>query len=252
MVRTKRLRDRLDAPSRAKFLVWRAFERAGHPRDVVVKIDGGPRLLLRARPASDVEIAYELFREDVYRVPVERVGDDVRCVVDLGANAGYAIAYFAWHLPRAHFIAFEPNPTLVRALYRNIQINGLESRVTVHPAAASVTDGELDLTDAEAESSLLVRPGVPTVKVRAEDFFSAIGTTRVDLLKMDVEGAEYPLMSDPRFAALSPRAIVMEWHSTDDHPDGRRWCTERLEQLGYRVDPYKDLSERTGMIFAVR
>ena len=52
-------------------------------------------------------------------------------IVDLGANAGFSLTYFAWNFPQARFVAFEPNPSLLRALYRNVQLNGLESRVTV-------------------------------------------------------------------------------------------------------------------------
>ena len=65
-----------------------------------------------------------------------------------------------------------------------------------------------------------------------------------------VEGAEYALLADPRFFALRPRAIVMEWHATEAHPDGERWCVERLTDLGYSVNPYMPLTDRSGMIFA--
>jgi FkbM family methyltransferase len=252
MATQPRLRDRLDPYSQAKYVAWRALERAGHASSVVVTVTGGgPRLRLRSPPARDAAIAYELFVEELYRMPLEKVRGHVKCVVDLGANAGFAIAYMARLLPEARFIAFEPNPTLVKALYHNIRLNRLEPRVSVHAAAACVADGVVDLSDEEAESTLLIRPGVPTLRVPAEDVFTAVNADRVDLLKMDIEGAEYPILADPRFAELGPGAVVMEWHSTEDHPDGRRWCTERLESLGYSVDPYRELSARTGMLLAL-
>jgi hypothetical protein len=69
---------------------------------------------------------------------------------------------------------------------------------------------------------------------------------------MDIDGGEYAILSDPRFAALRPRAIVMEWHSTDEHRDGRAWCLDSLRQLGYAAEDYFDLSDKTGMIYASR
>jgi FkbM family methyltransferase len=244
-------RHRLDAPSHAKYLLWRALERAGWSRaEVVVRLKGGPRLLLRGRPARDLDTAYELFQQEVYRFAVDRAGDDVRWIVDLGANAGFSLTYFAWNFPRAHFVVFEPNPALLRALYRNVQLNGLESRVTIHPTAACASHGDIELSDEESESSVLPRPGARRITVCGEDLFEALAGVRVDLLKMDIEGAEHRLLSDARFAALKPRSIVMEWHSTDEHPEGQRRCVESLESLGYTVKSYLDLGPRTGMIYA--
>jgi FkbM family methyltransferase len=251
MSNTQWFRDTLDAPSRVKYLLWRAMNRAGLKRDeVVVQVKGGPQILLRGRPARDLDTAYELFRVEVYRRAVDELRGGARCIVDLGANTGYALAYLAAHFPQARFIAFEPHPRLLRALYRNIQLNGLEGRVRVHPAAATTRTGELSLTDEESESTLAKRPGVRTIEVMGEDLFDALAGVQVDLLKMDIEGAEYPLLDDPRFVALKPRAIVMEWHSTDEHPDGKTWCADRLKQLGYAVEPYMGLTNRSGMIFA--
>ena len=93
-------RHRLDTASHAKYLLWRALERVGYSRrEVVVKLRAGPRLLLRAPPARDLDTAYELFRQEVYRYAVDHAGDDVRLIVDLGANAGYSLAYFRMELP---------------------------------------------------------------------------------------------------------------------------------------------------------
>ena len=237
--------------SHARYPLWRAFERAGYSRgEVIVKLKEGPRLMLRSPPARDLETAYELFQQEVYRFAVERVGGDVRLIVDLGANAGFSLTYFAWNFPRARFVVFEPNPTLLRALYRNVQLNGLESRVIGHPTAACTTSGDIELTDEESESSVLTRPGARTLTVRGEDLFEALSGLRIDLLKMDIEGAEHGLLADSRFAALRPRSIVMEWHSTEAHPQGQRRCVESLESLGYSVNTYLDLGPKTGMIYA--
>jgi hypothetical protein len=54
-----RFRDKLDVKSQAKYLLWRTSRFVRSNRDVVVRIKGGPRLLVRARPARDLETAYD-------------------------------------------------------------------------------------------------------------------------------------------------------------------------------------------------
>ena len=52
--------------------------------------------------------------------------------------------------------------------------------------------------------------GEDWVDVPVVDFFAEPGA---DLVKIDIEGAEWALLSDPRLARLEARVIVMEWHA---------------------------------------
>ena len=75
----------------------------------------------------------------------------------------------------------------------------------------------------------------------------------IDLLKMDIEGSEYPLLADSRFERLDVKALVVEWHVTAEHPasEGRDWCLERLHQLGYQTQITCDEVDH-GIIWAFR
>ena len=51
----------------------------------------------------------------------------------------------------------------------------------------------------------------------------------VALLKIDIEGAEWAILEDPRLAALDAEAIVLEWHAMGcpigTRPSGRGDCS---------------------------
>ena len=193
--------------------------------------EGGPRLLLRAPPARDLDTAYELFQQEVYRFAVDHAGDDVRLIVDLGANAGYSLAYFRMELSSRAARRVRAKPHAAPRPIPERSTERARIAVTIHPTAACAQRGDIELSDEESESTVLPRPGARTITVYGEDLFEALAGLRIDLLKMDIEGAEHRLLDDPRFAALKPRSIVMEWHSTPEHPQGQRRCVESLEEL---------------------
>jgi FkbM family methyltransferase len=128
-------------------------------------------------------------------------------------------------------------------LRENLRRNGLKGRVVVHPAAAGVREGRMFLSDQGMSSrvSSAGRPGDLSVPV--VDFFEEVGDGPIDLLKIDIEGSEYALLADARFAQLSVHTLVLEWHPTPDFPgdSGGAWCRERLAAAGYVVEEHKAL-----------
>jgi hypothetical protein len=65
---------------------------------------------------------------------------------------------------------------------------------------------------------------------------------------MDIEGGEYAILGDPRFALLRPRCLVMEWHGTRNDRD---WCLSRFASLDYDTMELFD-HESYGMLWAFR
>ena len=86
-----------------------------------------------------------------------------------------------------------------------LALNGLTAKVHLHAAAAGTEAGRGWLTD-EGVRSTLVGPGGP-LETAVEDFFDEVGSEPIDFLKIDIEGGEYPLLADPRFAALQVRIL---------------------------------------------
>ena len=124
--------------------------------------------------------------------------------IDVGADIGYYSLKAAPLVgPTGHVIAVEPNPEALGRLQVNLAASGA-GVVAVAPVACSDTEGTLQLyvaPDANAGETSLSKANASqvgavtrTYQVRArplDDIVRESGVTRVDAIKVDVEGAEY-------------------------------------------------------------
>ena len=210
----------------------------------------GPEFLLRPRSAgnNDAVVAYEIFVHKFLRAPVRIPPERVKLIVDLGANVGMSCLYWLAAYWRAEVIAFEPHPGHAAQCRTNLERNGFTSRATLHEVAAGTANGQAWISDAGTSSQVGTVPG-DGYEIAVGDIFALLSGRRIDILKIDIEGSEYELLEDPRFAALDIRTIIMEWHERKDRPNGHAWCCERLKNLGFRLYPVFE-RETHGMMWA--
>lgn len=244
----EKLRRKLTSASELKYLLWRVM---GMHKDIVVKTRDGKLLSIRKAPAQDANIAHELFVLNVYDLPDQIAINGARTIVDVGANVGYSCVLWLQRFPGAKLLAFEPHPDHLRQINLHLKLNGLVERATVIAGVAGTRSGELFLTDRGPESALVVSSTEGTFPVEGVDWFSYL-SGEIDLLKIDIEGGEYELLNDLRFQALDVKVCVLEWHTTADQPDGRRWCVERFTSLGYKVISGKLEQPHAGLLWAYK
>lgn len=227
-----------------RYALWRLRRRRP---TVCLCLRGGPRLLLRSPFAgnNDYGVAYEVFVHRHYACPRPLPPASVGLVVDLGANVGFSCLYWLTRYPAARLIALEPHPGHAAQLRANLAVNGVSGRVELHEAAAGIAEGDIALSDA-GTSSAVRTDGAGGIAAKMLDVFALLAGRRIDILKLDIEGGEYAILGDPRFAALQPRALVMEWHGGRA---GRDWCRARLAALGYGIVELFDHDEY-GMLWA--
>jgi FkbM family methyltransferase len=216
----------------------------------------GSRLAVILRHRSrDVAILNEIFggtgRLNCYAPPSEIAawldGLTSPRIMDLGANIGLFGLYAFGRWPTASLTAFEPDPNNAILLHRTIAANDLGRRWTVNSSACSNRAGTVSfvaglLSESRmAETDEIGTMDVPMVDLFAEDH-------DVHLMKIDIEGAEWPILADARMPDLKARAIVLEWHTggcpeTDPHAAAIRL----LRAAGYsRTLDVGDLSARAG------
>jgi FkbM family methyltransferase len=167
--------------------------------------------------------------------------------VDVGANVGtYALALARHVGPRGEVIAVEPHPKIHERLAFNRSASGF-AQVKLVAAAASDADGELMIAtdDDNLGASHIVSDGpsvtgglsADAIKVpamRLQRILEEAGATRVDALKIDVEGFEdRVLIGFFREApdTLWPGAVVIEHLSRDEW---REDCLTDMVSRGYR------------------
>jgi len=187
---------------------------AGAPQRYQVQI-GGRHQDLWLRPASgDFFVLHELFLGECYFIP-QHWRNDVRTVVDLGANIGLSCLYFGRYFPQAHYICVEPEPGNVELLRRNTQ--GLGTSVQVLAAAVSDQAGEALFDDTRPSwgGQLRESPG-PGRQVRCmtgDEILALTQTGTIDLLKIDIEGAEARLFRGPCTWLQHVGMLVIEIHA---------------------------------------
>ncbi len=225
-------RDLLTPTSRLRYLAWRAMP---WPRSITVKFTNGQYTILPSHELLDLGTVYEVFVAQEYRSP-RGLGGGVRRIVDVGANVGHSVIYWARHYPEARIEAIEPHPRHAQLLGKVVKLNRLGDRVTIHMVAAGTRDGRGFLTDDTTASALRHSAEDGAIEVPVVDFFPRWGNAPIDLLKLDCEGAELGLMMDPRFAELNVKALVVEWHETPQAPRARERIVNRLRELGWQIE----------------
>lgn len=150
----------------------------------------------------------EVFLGDEYGLEViaetDRAG--IRRVLDVGANIGWFALAARSHFPTAVIHAYEPNPAAVALLRRNTETLD----VITYAEAVGANAGWVSLTmpDGRSVNARTVDGGeIPQVA-----FGDALGRLGgADLVKLDCEGAEWPLLDDIAPWA-SVRWLTMEYH----------------------------------------
>lgn len=160
--------------------------------------------------------------------------------IDVGANVGtYAMA-LARHIgPSGKVIAIEPHPVTHARLAFNRTASDFNQVILV-AAAAGPADGELMIeTDGDnlgASHIVSGEPGSGAFKVpsrRLQRILDDAGVTRVDALKIDVEGFEDRVLTGffkEAPASLWPAAVVIEHLSQDEWLND---CIADMQVRGY-------------------
>lgn len=213
---------------------------------------------------SEIYILEEVHAYGMYdRVPsyIPRPG---WFVVDAGANAGVFTVTAA--TKGARLIAIEPNSECFERLVRNVRDNGLGSQVRQFHAA---------LGDHAGAASLVVQGGgttgghvvdavngagddsAPWVRMcTVDEIVTDAGIEHVDLLKMDIEGAEVRALRGAARTLARTDRIIYEYHSAELLSGTR----EILDPLGFREDlrfvyspeDESENGEEVGMVYAAR
>lgn len=176
---------------------------------------------------SKVLFVYGLRESDKVAIVHEIVkpGDHI---IDIGANIGY-YAVMEAHLAgtNGRITALEPDPRNCALLYRNRALNGYQNRIEIIEKAVSSQSGAsfLGLHEKSNLNMLLVGnmqntafAGKDRLCVNVIDIISLLRSTApVDLIRMDVEGHEVPILQ--KIAALPvhkyhllPRHLLFEVH----------------------------------------
>lgn len=138
-------------------------------------------------------------------------------IIDVGAHHG-AYAVLIGHIVRTfggRVIAVEPNPQSYKILRSNIQLNNLEDVVICEQVAVSDRPGSMNLLLDDSQSQVTAHKtnlSVPVEAITMKLLLDKYGITSVDLLIIDVEGAELPVLMGFPWDIVEVKKIFCELH----------------------------------------
>lgn len=158
-------------------------------------------------------------------------------VLDIGAHVGVATAYVLKNYPEAEVWAYEADPKIAEIFAKNIESQGW-TNVKIEATAVWDKDGRVAFNQQSSDSGFVVEDvldGSKSVKAKSlQSIFNQIGDRPVDLLKMDIEGAETQVLSSLRGELNQVRKIFVEYHSRANDVQDLAKLLHILEIAGFR------------------
>ena len=167
---------------------------------------------------SDKHVFGQIFVDEEYSPLVSRIPSP-GVIIDCGANVGFSTAWFAASFPSSRIVAVEADDRNVVQLRRNVAQFG--ARVSVVHAGIWTDDRGLKLErekyrggGAWATQVRACRQGeCPDIEsVSIPQLMRRYRLTCIDVLKMDIEGAEVPVLTASMAWMPAVAAIVIELH----------------------------------------
>jgi FkbM family methyltransferase len=218
-------------------------------------------LSFRVRSAMDVWSLKETFLDRFY----ERFGTPLQdgwTIVDIGGGIGEFTIFAAHNRPATTLLAFEPYPESFDLLKANLELNGIHN-VKAFGEAVWSENGYLQLDSTAAEPSQFISRAAEASSAGSEqtlvpaitltDVFTQNTLEACDLLKLDCEGAEFPILFSASGELLGKiERILLEYHDNAgnySHQDLARYLSER----GYQIKTTPNfVHSYLGYIFAWR
>lgn len=164
---------------------------------------------------SDIEVFYEVLVKQDYRFK-RKLSFEPQVIVDCGANIGLASVYFKSKYPESTIIAIEPEINNYNMLVNNLKnysdIHCLNLGIWSRKANIAVDDSQAsDYGFSFHEVDDHVEDAVKAVSIK--NIIEQYSLDRIDILKVDIEGAELELFKN-NYDDWLPfvRVLIIELH----------------------------------------
>lgn len=166
-------------------------------------------------PSTDAKAYKQIFIDQEYKF---RISHPPKMILDAGANIGLTSIYFANHYPDAKIIAIEPDNDNYALLkintknYDNIEI--LNAAIWNKNETINLTDPGFGdwgfMTQPLNENLQIKRHSVQGITI--DHIMNLYGIGFIDILKIDIEGAEKEVFHNPEKWINSVNSLIIELH----------------------------------------
>lgn len=184
--------------------------------------------------AGDLFVFYEVFLDKCYWVP-EAWTENVINIVDFGAHIGLTTLFLSQYFPEAKFTCVEPNAENLKLLKNNLSFLG--DKVQIIAGAVNFQSGEVVFEDTGASwEGHLTSTASKGNKIRCytpPEILKIANLTSIDILKIDIEGAEELIFNSQEEWLNLVKVILIELHT----PYSLHQFTKDMAFHGFTVIP---------------
>ena len=169
----------------------------------------------------------EIFRNDTLFFKTDKANP---MIVDCGSNVGVSVCYFKSIFPSSKIIAFEPDLDIFSVLKENTRPFD-PSEVEIHNKAVWIEEKKLSFQPDGADGGRLLSQGKHSVStVRLSDYLQ----THVNMLKIDIEGAEKFVLPSIAESLKNVEHLFLELHVEEKQPELLEQTCQLLRERGFR------------------
>ena len=170
---------------------------------------------------------HEIFRNDAFFFKTKEANP---LILDCGSNIGVSVCYFKSIFPSSKIIAFEPDSAIFSILKHNTS-HFIPSEVEIHNKAVWIEETSLSFQPDGADGGRLLNTGeLSASTVRLSDYLQ----TEINLLKIDIEGAEKFVLPSIAENLKNVEYLFLELHVEEKEPELLEHTCQLLREQGFR------------------
>lgn len=209
---------------------------------------------LRLRP----DIRIPVVKDGGWWFSPEGLGDDsIVYSLGVGDEVDFDLSLIRDYRLEVH--AFDPTPSSIQML----EHRRLPAKFHFHPWAVAAEDGTLsfyprlkkDGTRSDVMFTMVAEEATKDAAIEVpayslKSIAEKLGHARIDLLKMDIEGAEYDVLEGLLAAPVQPRQLLVEFHHrfADKNLQRTYDIIGRLRGHGYRIFAISEIGREISFV----
>jgi FkbM family methyltransferase len=202
---------------------------------------------------------HEIFINEIYQFDNH---NKIPCIIDCGANIGLSVIYFKKNNPDAQIYAFEADPKIFDYLNENLNSYFGKHDINLIKKAVWNKNGTISFRPEGSASGRIEDVSkdhtINIPCIRLKDFLDQFES--IDLLKMDIEGAEFEVLMDCKESMKKCKYIFVEFHSFVNKENRFAEILLMMASLGFKYyfkeasnnpHPFKSIKVIDGMDFQI-
>ncbi len=213
--------------------------------DLHIDVPLPPGLICPIRAADHWHSFNEIFLERTY-IPAFNSMPPPKRWIDLGCHAGYFSLFVVWLRKKQSLtngceaLLIDADPRVELAVGELIELNKLNGQVQFQLGAITAGQGSAEIILGQSMSSAVAKRGSEGVPTMAAPIIGQSEILRLlappyDLIKVDIEGAEYDFLAGYEDLLQRTKYLLLEWHSWHDGGGGMKQICQLATERGFRL-----------------